>query len=197
MRLIPVCLPLVLAPLIVAGQQAQMPTGQKTHQASAAKQASTRTSHKVTVHRKHKRHSRKASARKTAAKRVGDCPESQIGLDVINGVAIRHVCIDKAALAGNEPKPTSGQLKVDVINGSATDTQYFSDRSQETVRNQPVVVGVQTSETRFAGGNKNPVVTGVTSSSTVDAKTASAGGQPVTRQVSPRPKRPAYEPDAH
>jgi hypothetical protein len=88
-------------------------------------------------------------------------------------------------------------MKVEVINGSASDTQYFSDKNQEAAHNQSVVVGVQSSDTRFAGGNKSPVVTGVTSSSSVDAKSASSGGQPVAKQVSPRPKRPSYAPDQH
>lgn len=196
MRLIPVCLPLVLAPLIVAGQQAQPTTAQKPAQPSAAKQTSSPAPHKTATRHKPRHHARKAAARKSA-KRAGGCPDSQIGLDVINGTQIRHICIDKSALAGNEPKPAPGQMKVDVINGSATDTQYFSDKNQETARNQPVVVDVESSDTRFAGGNKHAVVTGVTSSSTVNATSVSSGGQAVTRQVSPRPKRPAYETDRH
>ena len=187
MRLIPVCLPLVLAPLIVAGQQAQMPTAQKTHQANVSKQTSTRTSHKATTRHRIRHRSRKAATKK----------DDKIPVDVITGSGTRRVLLDKEEPGAQQTKAKPGQMKVEVINGSSTDTQYFSDKNEETVRNQPVVVGVQTSDTRFAGSNKNPVVTGVTSSSTVDAKTASAGGQPVTRQVSPRPKRPAYEPDAH
>jgi len=195
MRLIPVCLPLVLAPLIVAGQQSQPTTSQKPAQPSVIKQTKAPTPHKTSTRHK-SRHHRKTATRK-AAKRAGGCPDSQIGLDVINGTQVRHVCIDKSAMAGNEPKPMPGQLKVDVINGSATDTQFFSDKNQEAAHNQPVVVDVESSDTRYAGGNKHPVVTSVTSSSTVDATSASSGGQPVTKQVSPRPKRPAYEPDRH
>ena len=197
MRLIPVCLPLVLAPLIATGQQAQSTTTQKPAQPIAAKQVNSPAIHKAaTKHRRH-HHARKVAATRKTAKRAGGCPDSQIGLDVINGAQVRHVCMDKVASAGNEPKPVPGQMKVDVINGSATDTQYFSDKNQETAHNQPVVVDVESSDTRFAGGNKHAVVTGVTSSSSVDAKSASNGGQAVTRQVSPRPKRPAYEPDRH
>jgi hypothetical protein len=197
MRLFPVCLPLVLAPLIVTGQQAQPTTTQKPEQTNAAKQTTSPAPHKTTaVHRARHQYSRKAADRK-AAKRDGVCLDSQIALDVINGAQVRHVCIDKSALAGNEPKTTPGQMKVDVINGSAADTQFFSDSQQETARNQTVVVDVQSSDTRYAGGNKNPVVTGVTSSSSVDATSASSGGQAVTKQVSPRPKRPVYEPDVH
>jgi hypothetical protein len=187
MRLIPVCLPLVLAPLIVAGQQAQPPATHDTQQTTAAKQTSSRKSHKATVHHRSRHHSRKAAAKKN----------DKIPVDVITGSGTRRVLLDKEEPGGQQSKAKPGQMKVEVINGSSTDTQYFSDRNDETVRNQPVVVGVQTSDTRFASGNKNPVVTGVTSSSTVDAKTASAGGQPVAKQVSPHPKRPAYEPDVH
>lgn len=196
MRLIPICLPLVLAPMIVAGQQAQPAPAQKPAQTTAAKQTTSPAAHKtVAKHRKH-HHSRKAATRKSA-KRAGLCPDSQIALDVINGTQVRHVCIDKSVLAANEPKAIPGQMKVDVINGSSTDIQYFSEKNQETAHNQPVVVDVESSDTRFAGGNNNPVVTGVTSSSSVDAKSASIGGQPVAKQVYPRPKRPEYAPDQH
>jgi hypothetical protein len=196
MRLIPVCLPLVLAPLMLAGQQAQSPTKHNPAQTSAAKQASSTTPHKAATRRGRRYHSRKVAARKSA-KRAGLCPDSQMDVTVINGAQPLHVCMDKAKLAAEEAKAAPRQMKVEVINGSATDTQYFSDKNQETAHNQPVVVGVQSSDTRFAGGNKNRVVTGVTSSSSVDAKSASNGGQPVAKQVSPRPKRPAYQPDGH
>lgn len=195
MRLFPICLPLVLAPLIMAGQQGQPATAQKPAQTSATKQMSSPAPHKAaTKHRAHHR-SRKAANRKTA-KRAGLCPDSQMEVTVINGAQPLHVCMDKSNPEAKESKATPGQLKVEVINGPSTDTQYFSDKNQETAHNQPVVVGVESSDTRFAGGNKKQVVTAVTSSSTVDAKSTSSGGQPVTKQVSPRPKRPVYEPDA-
>jgi len=122
---------------------------------------------------------------------------AKLPIDVITGGETRHVVLDKAEQSGKKTKSTSGKVQVQVINGSATDTQYFSDKNEEAAHNQPVVVGVESSDTRFAGGNKNRVVTGVTSSSSVDAKSASNGGQPVAKQVSPRPKRPAYQPDGH
>jgi hypothetical protein len=194
MRLIPVCLPLVLAPLIVAGQQRQPEASQKPDQASAVKQTSSRNA--ATRHRA-RHHSRKTATRKKITDATLCREDSQIAVDVIMGTQARHVCLDKARLAGEEAEPTPGQLKVEVINGPSTDMQYFSDKNQETAHNQPVVVGVESSDTRFAGGNRNPVVTAVTSSSSVDATSVSSGGQPVTKQVSPRPKRPAYEPDTH
>ena len=91
-------------------------------------------------------------------------------------------------------------LKVEVVNGTATDTQYFfagNERAQMgTDEKQPVVVAIESSDTRFAGGNKHPVVTGVTAVGAGDAKSAS-GGQKVTTGVSPRPKRPEYQPETH
>lgn len=196
MRLFPFCLPLVLAPLIVAGQQAQPATSQKPAQTGTTAPKSPAPHKSTTYHRKHHRHARKTAAQ-MSAKHAGFCSKSQMDVIVINGAQPVHVCMDKAKIQAEEAKATPGQMKVQVINGSASDTQYFSQADQETARNQPVVVGVESSDTRYAGGNKNPVVTGVVSSSTVDAKTASSGGQPVTKSVAPRPKRPAYQPESH
>ena len=201
MRLLPVCLPLVLAPLIAspltaAGQQAQPSIPQKPAQASATKQAGSSATHKTATRHRAKHHARKASARKSA-KRVGACPESQFPVDVFTGNEIRHTCFDRPMPAKKEALNRPDQMRVEVINGSTTGTQVFSGSNRETAHNQPVVVGVQSSDTRFAGGNKSPVVTGVTSSSSVDAKSTGAGGDSVTKQVSPRPKRPAYAPDQH
>ena len=194
MRLIPVCLSLVLAPLMLAGQQAQPTKTQKSSAADSARKPSPPAPHKtVTKHRK-RHHARKAAVRKSV-KRAGLCPDSQFAATVINSTEVHQVCLDKTSL--QKSQAATGKMKVDIINGSSTDTQYFSDKNQETARNQAVVVGVQSSDTRFAGGNKNSVVTGIVSSSTVDAKAASSGGEGVTRQVSPRPKRPSYQPDAH
>jgi hypothetical protein len=192
MRLIPFCLPLVLAPLIVAGQQAQTNSTQKSAKTSAEKHTTSTTSHKTTRH-KTRHHSRKAATRKGSR----PAESTKLPVDVISGSEVHHVLLDKQNSSGEPARVSRGQMKVDVINGSATDTQYFSDKNQETAQNKAVVVGVESSDTRFAGGNKSPVVTGITSSSTVDAKTASSGGQSVTKQVSPRPKRPAYQSDTH
>lgn len=196
MRLVPVCLPLVLtslfaAPLVLAGQQAT--STQKPAQTSGAKQTSSPAPHKMATKHRTRHHARKAAAHKGRKQ----AQSNTIPVDVINGEETRHVVLDKASVAEAPAKSKSGQMKVEVINGSTTGTQVFSGRNQETAHNQPVVVGVQSSDTRFAGGNKNPVVTGVTSSSSVDATSASSGGQPVAKQVSPKPKRPAYTPDQH
>ena len=197
MRMIPVCLPLVLVPLLIAGQQAQTPATQKLQQTSAAKQTSSQHPHTATARHKARHHSRRAAARK-GTKRAQSRPEyTGTPVDVITGGETRHVVLESEKSSTSQAKTASGQTKVQVINGSATNTQYFPDNNQEAARNQPVVVAVQSSDTRTAGGNRNPVVTGVTSSSSNDAKTAGNGGQPVAKQVSPRPKRPSYQPDAH
>ena len=196
MRLIPVCLPLVLAPLLIAGQQAQTPATQKTQQTSAAKQTSAQHPHGATARHKARHHSRRAAARRGSKHPQRRAEYTGTPVDVITGGETRHVVLENEKTSSSGAKTASGQTKVQVINGSATNTQYFS-RDEETAHNQPVVVGVQSSETRYAGGNKNPVVTGVTSSSSNDARTAGTGGQPVAKQVSPHPKRPAYQPDTH
>jgi len=193
MRLIQVCLPFVLAPIIVAGQQASSPQTQKPAQPSAVQQTSSPAPQKSAKHRARHHRSRKAALRR----RARHSEPTTIPVDVINGGETKHVNLDKTMPAIKHSKAGSGQMKVDVINGSSTDTQYFSDKNQESAHNQSVVVDVQSSDTRFSGGDKSTVVTGVASSSAVDAKSASSGGQPVAKQVSPRPKRPAYTPDGH
>lgn len=192
MRLVPVCLPLVLAPFIVAGQQAQPSATQKSAQATAVKQSSS-APHKKTSKRSKRHRARKATVRRNRKR----TESNTIPVDIINGGETRHVVLDKASTSPSAERSKPGQVKVEVINGSAADTQYFSDKNPENARNQSVVVGVQSGDTRFAGGDKVPVVTSVTSSSSVDARSASAGGQTVTKQISPKPKRPAYSPDQH
>ncbi|WP_109486793.1 hypothetical protein [Occallatibacter savannae] len=198
MRLLPVCLPLVLAPLIAApliaaGQQPQPTTTQKPAQTSAAKQVSSTAVHKASTRHRARHHRRKAAAHKGRKQ----AQSNAVPVDVINGEEMRHVVLDKGSTAEASSKAKSRQMKVEVINGSTAGTQVFSNNNQEAAHNQPVVVGVQSGDTRFAGGNKSPVVTGVTSSSSVDATSASSGGQPVAKQVSPRPKRPVYAPEQH
>lgn len=191
MRLIPVCLSLVLAPIFVAGQQPPAST-EKPAQTSAAKQTSSSAPHKAAT-----RHRSRHHARRSGHKGNKQAQSNTVPVDVINGGEMHHVVLDKSFTADVRGRSKSKEMKVEIINGSTTGTQVFSNNNQETAHNQPVVVDVQSSDTRFAGGNKSPVVTGVTSSSTVDAKSASTGGPPVARQVSPRPKRPQYAPDQH
>lgn len=196
MRLIRACLPLVLAGLwagVAAGEQAQPATAQKPDQTGSAKPSTAHVPHAA-----HKRHAKPAQSRR--AKRQAYRPEyTQVPVEVITGNSTRHVMLDMPNAANEQAKSTPGQLKVEVINGTSTDTRYFYDNGQqsETARNQPVVIGIQSSDTRVAGGNQHPVVTSITSGESGDAKSASGGGEPVTRQVSPRPKRPAYQPQPH
>jgi S-adenosylhomocysteine hydrolase len=95
----------------------------------------------------------------------------------------------------NAPAP----LRVEVVNGTASNTQYFygDNGRQGSNEKRPVVVAVQSSDTRFIGGNKHTVVTGITAVGRGDAKSANGSGQKVTAVISPQPKRPEYQPDAH
>jgi hypothetical protein len=176
MRLVATCLgiSLVFAPLTVAGQQAQ-PTTSKTPEQRAT------TSHRG--------QSRKAAA---AEKGALHCQPPEIPVDVINGARVLHTCFDPR-LPAEETKSAPGQLAVEVINGSTENTQFFygngRDEQIEAMLNKPVVVGVQSGDTRTMGGNRQPLVTRVNSAGT------GSYGQPVTNRISPRPKRPAYQPD--
>lgn len=208
-RLIAICLslPLVLGAAVAGGQEAG--TAKSAAQNSSAKQQSTASKKMTTSHHAAKKH-RKASARK-GTKRSAYRPEySDNSVEVINGDAAKKVVFhDDQAAASAKAAPRQSKkapagavpMKVEVMNGSSTDTQYFSGKGRNeqiaAVRNQQVVVGVQSSNTRVAGGNKRPVVTSVNSAGSGDAKAAGNGEQPVTNSVSPRPKRPEYQPDEH
>ena len=195
MRLILMCLPLVLGPVLGASQQTQPSTTQKPAQTTVTKQLSASVTGRKTSHRT----ARRRHAARKGAKRAAYRPEyADNSVEVITGNETRRVVFQKPKPADEGARSTPGALKVEVINGNATDTQYFYGNGQETaIRNAPVVVGVQSSDTRTVGGNKRPVVTGVTSSESGDAKSADSGGQPVTKDVSPHPKRPTYQPDEH
>ena len=190
MRMVATCLglPLVIAPCIVAGQPAQQTTSQRPEQTSEGKQTSSQSSAKTTGHSA-QRHSQNAATQKSGLL----CEPPEIPVDVINGAQVLHTCFDPRPRA-EETKTSPDQLQVEVINGSAENTQYFYDSGQdaqiEAMLNKPVVVGVQSGDTRTMGGNKNPLVMRVNSA-------AITGGQPVTNRISPRPKRPAYQPDMH
>jgi hypothetical protein len=197
MRLMQICLPLVLGPVMMLAQQAQPGTAPNTAQTASAKKA------KAAVHSRkasHRHHRRSQIAPHKRAKRAAYRPAyTQVPVEVIIGNTTRHVMFDNAQRAREDSKAPAGQLKVEVINGTTTDTQYFYNNGQQqaAVRNKPVVVGIQSSETHQMGGNKHPVVTSVTTGGTTDARTAVNGGQPVTQSVSPKPKRPDYEPEPH
>jgi len=210
MRLMSMSLPLVLGsvmgPFILAGQQAQSVPSQKPTQTNAARQSSVQSPHKAaTRHRKSYRHLKVA---RKGAKRPEYRPEyKENSVEVINGEATKKVVFqDEHATASTKNVPRAlknvpSPMKVEVVNGSSSDTQYFygngQDEQIEAARNQPVVIGVQSSNTRTAGGNKHPVVKRVNSAGTGAAEPASGGGPPMTNSVSPRPKRPEYQPDGH
>lgn len=193
-RLIAILLsfPLVLGSAAAWAQPAQ---SKPSHEA---------TTNRVITHHPRKRHS-KVSAHK-GTKRAAYRPEyKENSVEVINGNSSKKVVFNgeqQNALSKNAPKgmkTVPSPMRVEVMNGASTDTRYFYDRNEQVaaVRNRQVVIGVQSSNTRTAGGNQHPVVTSVNSAEAENAKGATNNGQPVTNIVSPRPKRPEYQPDVH
>jgi hypothetical protein len=167
---------------------------------SAQEKGATEQSSKAPSHAAKARHSG-TSSRKKGAKRRAYRPEyKQNAVEVINGSTTRRVVFDDkktTETAKNQPLP----LKVEVLNGNAADTRYFyvdKNHPQEQAVNstpeRPVVVGVESSSTRVAGGNRHPVVTAITDANSADASMASQSGQKLTTGVSPQPKRPPYQP---
>ena len=199
-------LPLSLVSLIAFGQQPTAASTQKPVQASGVT-PSTAQSTRTNAARTTKTHQRvvrskysKTSGRKGAKRREYRPEYTQNSVEVMNGASTQKVVFESnkdATAKGlkNVPVP----LKVEVVNGTSTDTQYFygDNGRQESDEKRPVVVGVQSSDTRAVGGNKHPVVTGITAVEAGDAKSASGGGQKVATVISPKPKRPEYQPDAH
>jgi hypothetical protein len=196
-------LPFVLVATMVCGQQTKPSSAPQTAQPTGAEDSGSQSA-EAKVARKTQTHHRgvrrrKASSRKRA-KRAAYRPEyTQNSVEVMNGASTQKVVFqnDDAARASQKDRGDAG-YKVEVLNGTARDTQYFNGDNARTGSDekQSVVIAVQSSDTRVAGGNKHPVVTGITATGPVDAKSAS-GGQTVTKGISPRPKRPAYQPDAH
>ena len=213
MRPLGVCLSLclLLAPLAGASQSTQTGKEQKPAQPPAVSGSGGSSSHAAPTRPTAHHHSRRGHST-AAARKHGMRPEyrpeyKENSVEVINGDATNKVVFhDEQTATANakrlpkEMKNAPAPMKVEVVNGTSTDTRYFYDNGQDQnaarARNERVVVGVQSSDTRIAGGNKHPVVTGITSDGAGDAKSASSGGTPVTQSVSPRPKRPAYQPDA-
>lgn len=204
MRLVAVCLslPLVVGAGVVAAQQPQAGAG-------AAKQADAQGTHAVASKQKTTHHTKKhVKTSSHKGKRPAYRPEyGENSVEVINGDATKKIVFHDEQAAATTKSATKAMknappppLKVEVMNGGSTDTQYFSrsgqDEQMAAARNRPVVIGVESSNTRTAGGNKHPVVTSVNSAGTVDATPAS-GGQPAANTVSPHPKRPVYQPDVH
>jgi hypothetical protein len=88
------------------------------------------------------------------------------------------------------------QIQVDVINGDKWETKTFDENAvvvgghgSATPNTQPVVLWISSSDTRRQGAIKEPVVIGIASS---ESETREAASQRVGIEVSPHPKRPAY-----
>jgi hypothetical protein len=174
-------------------------TGQQAAEASAVKKPEI--AKKTTAHHPARGEYRKAAVKK-AAKREDYRPDyNQNAVEVMNGSSTTRVVFDQEDKADEAAKTDPSQLKVEVMNGSSTDTRYFhldpNAPEQAAITNEPVVIGVQSSDTRFFGGNRHPVVTGITSAGQHDAMKVGGGGQKLTNGISPQPKRPLYDPDAH
>jgi hypothetical protein len=202
-------LPLALVSAISLGQQPTAPiqdgAKQVATKSQTAKNTSATAAQATSHHRPAKGRHSKASSHGGAKRPAYRREYTQNSVEVMNGESTQKVVFNndqassgarKNAAAGeNTPAP----LKVEVVNGTASDTQYFYGNSgrQGSDEKRPVVVAVQSSDTRFVGGNKHTVVTGITAVGHGDAKTVSGSGQKVTAVVSPQPKRPEYQPDAH
>jgi hypothetical protein len=196
-------LPIVLGAALMAGQKGKPASTAQSPQPSAVTQSSAQAkiAHTTKAHHRvaRKRHG-KASHRK-GVKRAAYRPEfKENSVEVINGASTKRVVFNEDKKPTESGKEQSSQMKVEVVNGTSADTQYFyagngMPRTGQSTR--PVVVGVQSSDTRAVGGNKHPVVTGITAVGPTDAKSANSGGQKVTTGVSPQPKRPDYQPETH
>jgi hypothetical protein len=198
-------LPLALVSPMAFGQQAISATPLKVAPQVVAKSATPPNTHATAAqttaptHRSTKGKHSKTSSRK-GAKRPAYRPEyTQNSVEVMNGASTQKVVFHDDKATSGSAKNAPAPLKVEVVNGTASDIQYFygDNGRQGSDEKRPVVVAIQSSDTRFAGGNRHPVVTGITAVGSGDAKTANGGGQKVTTGVSPQPKRRDYQPDAH
>ncbi|MGA8089944.1 MAG: hypothetical protein WCA10_21920 [Terracidiphilus sp.] len=201
-------LPFVLAATLMAGQQSKPTSTQQPAQQSAAKQSSTpgvqaKSSHRTKTHHRVARKRNTKASRRNGAKRAAYRPEfTEHSVEVINGSSTKQVVFDDEKKPAGTAKSEAPQMKVEVVNGTSSDTQYFYAGNGQSQQNtaeskRPVVVGIQSSDTRAVGGNKRPVVTGITAVGSSDAKSANSGGQKVTTGVAPQPKRPEYVPEPH
>jgi hypothetical protein len=199
-------LPIVLSAALMAGQQGKPASTAQSPHPSAAKQSSApsvpaKIAHtKKAHHRVTRKRNGKASHRK-GVKRAAYRPEfKENSVEVINGGSTKHVVFNEDKKPAESGKEQSSQMKVEVVNGTFADTQYFyagNGAPGAAQSPRPVVVGVQSSDTRAVGGNKHPVVTGITAVGPTDAKSVNSGGPKVTTGVSPQPKRPVYQPETH
>ena len=174
-------------------------SGSAQKPAQAAKKSDTPK--KATVHRATRAKYHK-TANKKGAKRNDHRPDyQQNAVEVINGSSAQRVVFNDEEKPGESAKAELSELKVEVVNGTSTDTRYFyldqnALQTEAATARRPVVVGIESSDTRFAGGNKHPLVTGIETAGQDDA-TKVGGGQKLTNGVVPQPKRLPYEPDVH
>jgi hypothetical protein len=200
-------LPLAFVSVMSSGQEAKPPSTQQSTQQSAVKDSGVSGAQTKTAQtgKTHHRVARKRYAKTTGgAKRPAYRPEyTQNSVEVINGASTKKVVFEsnKEVPASGSSKNAPAPLKVEVLNGTSTDTQYFyagnGQAPHSSTQKRPVVIGIQSADTRVAGGNKRPVVTGVTTAESGDAKSASGGGAKLTTGLAPQPKRPDYQPDSH
>jgi hypothetical protein len=201
-------LPFFLVATLVASQQRKPASTQQPAQQSAAKQSSVPSAAAKAAHTTKAHHHvvRKRSARalhRKGVKRAAYRPEfKENSVEVINGSSTKQVVFNEEKKPTGSGKDASAQMKVEVVNGTSADTQYFyagngQGQPGAAQSKRPVVVGIQSSDTRVVGGNKHPVVTGITAVGPGDAKNANSGGQKVTTGVAPQPKRPEYHPETH
>jgi len=200
-------LPLVLVSMMAFAQQST-PAAQKLPQEAVAKSSAAQSDH-ARIAKATTTHHRAAAREKAASSRISSKRPAyrreytQNSVEVMNGASTQKVVFhtdEPATGLGKDKAPAP--MTVEVVNGTSTDTQYFSPAQGAAQQNlaepkQPVVVAIQSSDTRVVGGNKHPVVTGITAVQPGDAKSASGGGPKLATGVAPRPKRPAYQPDAH
>jgi hypothetical protein len=204
-------LPLVLAATLLSGQQEKPTSAQQPAQQNAGRQSTTpgaqaKTAHETKAqHRVVRKRSTRASYR-NGAKRAAYRPEfTEHSVEVINGSSTKQIVLTEDKKPVGTAKGESPQMKVEVVNGTSSDTQYFYAGNGQPQQNaaelrRPVVVGIQSSDTRVVGGNRHPVVTDIIDISAVkpgDAKTVNSGGQKVTTGIAPKPKRPDYQPETH
>ncbi len=197
--------PFVLVATLMSGQKPA--TTQQSTQQSAVKQSSAtdvpaKAADKTNPpHRAVRKKSTRASYR-NRAKRAAYRPEfTEHSVEVINGSSTKQIVFNDKK-PDDTAKSDSAQMKVEVVNGASSDTQYFYAGNGQSTQNaaelkRPVVLGIQSSDTHVIGGNKHPVVTGITAVGPGDAKSVNNGGQKVTTAVAPKPKRPDYQPETH
>jgi hypothetical protein len=136
--------------------------------------------------------------------------------EIINGSTTQTVVFDQelqASGSGEKPLPNAAakgqtpaqavapsQIRVDVVNGRTIETQYFywdperQERDPFAVEDSPpVVIGIESSNTRTAGGNKHPVVVAIESSGPAGAIPQKSAPK-LEYRLFPRPKRPPYQP---